>query len=241
MENSITILAGNSLVNRILRECIWPLLKEHGFATFTQRTSWRHTADRIDVVDFRPVGADRAHVLGCTPFSFSINLGIFFLAIPPQFGPDSIKRRVNVLLPQESLCHFRHPLTKARLDAEGTRPDIWYIDPQGSNAMAVVQEAATDLVQQAIPWFARYSAPNTALHILLNDDENFATVWGFGRNPSPIRHYLTGYMALAQRQYELAMIHLKAALDTGIFEATQVQLLHDVETSARYQLHRPTP
>jgi hypothetical protein len=197
MEIGMTTLSGNALVNRSLREHIRPFLVEQGFTTFTQRTYWRHTPDRVDVVNFRSYNAYRAQLLGCTTFSFGVNLGIYFLAISPLGGTGSIKQRNNVLLPQEFECHFRHPLTRVGLDYNGPRSDIWFIDPHGINTVPVIQDAALALRRQAVPWFAHYGTPATALRTLLTNDEDFATVWGFGRNPSPARDYMTGYMALS--------------------------------------------
>jgi hypothetical protein len=98
--------------------------------------------------------------------------------------------------------------------------------------MAAVHDAETALSQQAIPWFARYSTPEIALQTLISGDEDRSMVWGIGSSSSPVRHYMTGYMALALGNRELAATHLKAALDTGVFVANRTRLQQDLVLAA---------
>jgi hypothetical protein len=39
-------------------------------------------------------------------------------------------------------------------------------------------------------WFERLAKLEDALNILLSADEDMSNLWGFGRNASPVRHYL---------------------------------------------------
>jgi hypothetical protein len=51
-------------------------------------------------------------------------------------------------------------------------------------------------IPDALAWFERLNQRNEVLRILREDDERMTELWGFGRNPSPIRSYLAGYVAM---------------------------------------------
>ena len=100
----------SKVVAREIKREIWPLLRREGFMEFSPKTAWRHTPDQIHVVNYQSFNSYLAEGVGCTTFSFALNLGIFFRAIPFEYpvkkGPDpSVK-------PQEYHCHFRHRLVK---------------------------------------------------------------------------------------------------------------------------------
>jgi hypothetical protein len=57
-------------------------------------------------------------------------------------------------------------------------------------------------------------------------------LWGFGRNPSPIRHYFTGYLALKLGRREMARQHLTEALASGCFKQIAERIQRDVERAA---------
>jgi len=48
----------------------------------------------------------------------------------------------------------------------------------------------------AAPWFEKFADTEYAMQVLLGTDENMGELWGFGRNPSPVRHYFIGHLAL---------------------------------------------
>ena len=87
-----------AVAKEINRE-IWPLLRREGFTKFSSRTAWRHTPEQIHVVNYKSFNSYLAEGVGCTTFSFALNLGIFFRAIPFHYpvrkGPDpSMKPQV---------------------------------------------------------------------------------------------------------------------------------------------------
>ena len=45
---------------------------------------------------------------------------------------------------------------------------------------------------------------NLFCEVLLNADEEMGELWSFGRNPSAVRHYFAGYVALGANQNEMA-------------------------------------
>ena len=81
-----------------------------------------------------------------------------------------------------------------------------------------------------MPWFQRFADPQFALTVLLNEDENMDELWGFGRNPSPVRHYFAGYLALRNEQFDLARERLTAALESKCFETVRDRLARDIPT-----------
>jgi hypothetical protein len=65
-------------VSAELRKEIRPLLKDRGFQKFTSRYAWRVHDDRVDVVNFQSFNDYKARSLGCTTYSFAVNLGCYF-------------------------------------------------------------------------------------------------------------------------------------------------------------------
>lgn len=95
-------------VNREIRAAIRPVLRSHGFSRFTELAAWRYSDSRFDVVNFQSFDDYLACGVGCTTYSFALNLGLYLRCVPPDdFG---IKRRETDLVPKEWECHLRlHP------------------------------------------------------------------------------------------------------------------------------------
>jgi hypothetical protein len=99
---------------------------------------------------------------------------------------------------------------------------MWSIDKHGKNLDSCMAD-----VEQQIPsvlnWYARLSDKEEVLRILLEDSEQMLDgpepigFWGFGRNPSPIRSYLTGYSALNLGKADLAREKFSEAIRSGCF------------------------
>jgi hypothetical protein len=64
-------------VTRAIRRDVWPVMRTVGFDSFTGRTTWRYIGAAVDVVNFQSFSASNADAVGCTPFSFSLNLGVW--------------------------------------------------------------------------------------------------------------------------------------------------------------------
>ena len=64
-------------VNKCIKQRIWPLLRIAGFEKFNSRNAWRF-GNVFWVVNFQSFNRYNATVLGCTTFSFAINLGLHF-------------------------------------------------------------------------------------------------------------------------------------------------------------------
>ena len=230
----------SKVVNRSIKAEIWPSLEKEGFDYFTSRTAWRHHHDRIDVVNFQSFNSYQATVIGCTTYSFGVNLGCYLLSIPYQYGQVHIKEKSGQLLPDESQCHIRgriHPVEKrslaVRLLNRKAPQDIWAIREDGSNLTSALSEVQRMLLNQGMQWFKQFERPEEVLRILVCEPERIGELWGFGSNPSPIRSYFVGYAALAARDYEVASAHLKAALASGCFEGVNNELQAAIHAAAQ--------
>jgi hypothetical protein len=207
----------SKVVNREIRRSIWPALKRAGFDRFTSRVAWRHGQDSIDVFDFQSFNRYNAGVLGITTFSFAVNLGKYLLYVPPQWLP---KAKDGVCVPAESECIFRKRIRPVGASKQG----IWDIRSDGENVRQQM-EGVLAQIPDALGWFADLADRDNALKILLERDQDMESLWGFGRNPSPVRSYYSGYAALALSNERLARNKLQEAVDSGCFR----KLFSDVD------------
>jgi Domain of unknown function (DUF4304) len=169
-------------VTRVIRRIVWPALRPEGFDAFTGRTAWRYVGDAVDVVNFQSFGASVADAVGCTTFSFSVNLGVCL----PQDGPARLRpavyecvphrRRLEKSLAQPWFQPFRGdtrrwPLS-LRLHREGLRKvlrsdthdrrDTWFVKPDGSNVEECIEDALRALREEGLPWFEATRAKSHA-------------------------------------------------------------------------------
>lgn len=213
-------------VNKHIREHIRPGLKKHGFTEFTARSAWRQRPDRIDVVNFQSFNSYLAESVGCTTYSFSVNLGCFLTYIPGQ--RPNIKEKDGLLLPEEYDCPLRARLERTFKQKELQRTDIWYIDPGGKYLIPALHDVNQQIHRVALPWFDRLSDDEEILRILLEEPEDMDNLWGFGSDPSPIRAFLTGYAALQVGRRDLAKTKLREAYETECFPALREQIKTDL-------------
>ena len=170
-------------VTREIRRLVWPALREEGFEAFTGRTTWRYASDDIDVVNFQSFSASVADSIGCTTFSFAVNLGVW---LPPDAweGLELKRDAEGRLRPEEYQCEpHRRGLTKSlsqpwfkpfssdarrwlpslRLHREGLRKvfrhdthdraDIWFVRADGSNLEECLADALQVIRDEGLPWF----------------------------------------------------------------------------------------
>ena len=214
----------SKIVSASIRKHIQPSLKEAGFSSFTGRTSWRYHHNRIDVVNFQSVGSYNAEIIGCTSYSFGVNIGSYFLYVPERYPKSPSILKSEKPKPQEHHCHFRGTLQRSFTQQELARRDIWFVDEHAEQLEKCTNDALIALTAVAEPWFDRFQLTTEVLDVLLGADENMADLWGFGKNPSPIRHYMTGYVALNCGERELARFHLTAALASQCFRDVESDL-----------------
>ena len=211
----------SSAVNKRIKSVIRPMLQDVGFTQFTSRTAWRYSPEKIDVVNFQSFNSYLANAVGCTTYSFSVNLGCSFAAIPRL---ESIKRKDGYFRPEEYECHFRRTLQKSIKQPQLKRKDIWYVDPAGENLELVTADAKNAIQDVGLDWFNRFSDLMEVLCTLLKDSETKESVFGFGANPSPMRDFMTGFTALSLGKIEIARERIKKALDSGRIQEFQPKM-----------------
>lgn len=116
-------------VDKLIRSEVRPLLREQGFSTSDARTARRYRGHLIDVVNFQSFDRRLADSIGCTTFSFGINLGVYVMGSAHE---QRLKRdKLGRVAPLEYACQFRCHLEK-RTPIDGfAREDVFYIDPDG--------------------------------------------------------------------------------------------------------------
>jgi hypothetical protein len=104
------------------------------------------------------------------------------------------------------------------------RRDVWYVDPTANNLDSVIADAKKAILEIGLRWFSRFADMNEVLRTLLEDFESDDGTFGFGRNPSPMRHFMTGFAAFSLGRLDLARDRLKKALDSGCFRGFEAPI-----------------
>jgi hypothetical protein len=179
------------------------------------------------VVNFQSFNSYLAGVIGCTTYSFALNFGCYFPAVPWDSLP--LRQNGSLLLPQEFHCHFRLRFDKSIEQPELKRGDVWLICEDGKYLAETIADASEVILGRAIPWFNQLSGFEFVLDHLMREE---GATWGTGTRSSPKRHYLTGYIALAMGRRDLAAQHLQAALDSGCFKRAEQPLRETLRSLA---------
>ena len=178
---------------------MWPLLRHDGFTKFSTKTAWRYLPEQIHLANFQSFNSFLAAGVGCTTFSFAVNLGIYFPAIPFTFplrkGPDPALR------PQVLHCHLRLQLLKEIEQPVLPRRDVWYVEPDGSNLLEIMADARTVLEREGLPWFKRFESLKEVLRLLMEEEE-LPEVMATRR--SPARRHTIGHIARSLGIAEIA-------------------------------------
>ena len=142
----------SKVVNKLIRAEVWPLLRRQGFSKFNSRNAWRYREPLVDVVNFQSFNSYLAEGIGCTTYSFALNLGIYVFGseVEERIKKDSDGR----LMPQEYECCFREHLKKRSQIDRFERDDIFFVDPEGYSAAAVFNEVQYLLRERAPGWYA---------------------------------------------------------------------------------------
>ena len=173
-------------VTAAIRKLVRPALRDVGFSRFTGRDAWRLGRTKIDVVNFQSFGPSLADGLGCTTFSFGVNLGCYL----PDVPPSSVFPRGNYdKLPKEYECHFRGKVHRTLQQPEWSRLDVWYRDPEGIYLEPALRDATRALLGEGMSWFARLDDRAEVLRILRGGPMT-EDMHGFGNPGSPCREHL---------------------------------------------------
>jgi len=220
----------SAVVNKEIKSNLRPLLHEAKFTQFTSRTAWRYSTGKIDVINFQSFNSYLANSVGCTTYSFCVRLACCFDSIPQS---KRIKRKNGYLRPEEYECHFRLTLQKSINQPNLKRTDVWYVEPTGNNLQAAIADARKAILGTGLSWFTRFGDPAEVLRTLLEDSEGNESTHGFGANPSPMRHFMTGFAALSLGKTRIAREYLQKALDSGCFKAFEPKLHSALEQIGR--------
>ena len=144
----------SSAINKLIRAEIWPLLRQQGFTKFEARTAFQYAGPFVNVVNFQSFNEQLASGVGCTTYSLALNLGVF---VSGGRSPLIKRDRQGTLLPREYECDFRRALEKRRSIDGFSRPDVFYIDPDGNTVGPCFREIACLLTTEAPQWFARHN------------------------------------------------------------------------------------
>lgn len=205
----------SSQVNRELRTVVRPALRARGFGAFSERTAWRYHAGRIDIINFQSFNDYLASTIGCTTYSFALNLSVYLLEIPEA---RPLKVKSGHPRPEEWLGHLRLHPHRTLEQRELPRLDIWYIDPEGGYVSPAVRDALGVILETGLPWFERWGDDDALLAALTSADAVLADGTELpGAGDSPARNLTTGYVARRCGRVALARAHLSRALEQ--FEA----------------------
>lgn len=163
------MVSSSAIINKALRKHLSPIIRDAGFQKVDARNAWAWRNDCVWVMNVRAVGRYFSEVTGWPPASVAVSLGTFYTFIPST----SVKIDNNLLLPTEYQCHMRSHLNRRlfqedrqralRNQAEKRRLDLWWIDPDGSNADEVCADIASLFQDFTIPWFVKCSDFDAAL------------------------------------------------------------------------------
>lgn len=155
----------SAIVNRSLRAAVSPVLRDLGFEKVDARNGWRWLDKVIWVFNVRAVGSYFSSATGWPPGSVGVWLGAFYPFMPadrPTKADDHGR-----LVPAEYHCQMRSHLdcglrqeewtSRLRNPAERRRTDLWWVEPDGSNAAAVAADIAHALRSAGEPWFTHHS------------------------------------------------------------------------------------
>lgn len=190
------------------------MLGESDFTRFNQRNAWRANIRAIEVVNFQSFNSHKAASLRCTSYSFALNLGVYYLDVHEVPWRDELPTawQIRPERPEEPRSHARLHPTKAIVQSEYPRPNIWSIKDDGSNVSEAVGDAARVIGSVGLPWLAKFREPATALQEFLLphslDRKKFVAAFGTlaaARTGSAI--------AIAERDFATAIRLWQAVLD----------------------------
>jgi hypothetical protein len=144
-------------VNAEIKRKVWPALRAAGFDKFNARNGWRHASDSIAVVNFQSFSSHHAERNKCTSFSFCVNLGVYYPCVhdTPWAAKWPVLYRVRPSEPPEFGCHARLHLEKRIAQPEYPHLGIWYVRPDGSNLVDVIEDALSVIVDIGLPWLEK--------------------------------------------------------------------------------------
>lgn len=152
------------VVGAALNDAVRPLLKSAGFTRFAGRTAWRDSEFTVDFVNFRSFTRYLADGMGCTTYSFTGDVGVFYRCL----GPDQDRPKDYELTFRATLGKtLSQPLFRRYARSVTTdRPDVWFITEDGRTLADCVADARECLVAQGLPFLDKFAQPQRAFESL---------------------------------------------------------------------------
>jgi len=219
----------SNVVSKEIKKLIKPYLTQQGFVKSSGRTFWKHDEEVIFVVNFQSYNSYHAETMGVTTFSFAVNFGLYWKSFPTH---TRIKEKDGLLFPLESSCDIRHSLCKGIRQAETRFKTVWYVNENGDNMDAVLDDALTAIKTTMPGWFEKFSNKQQCIYYLQTEEENMDGTWGFGRKDSPARNLLIGYLAHWSGNRILAKTSLEKVLHSNCFLNCQDDIKRIIALSA---------
>ena len=160
-------------VDKALRADFWPALADIGFNRRTGRTAWRDRPHGVQTVNIQSFNRYLADQLRCTPFSFCVNLGVYYpvVAEGALFGPLAKDHRGRQSIIARRVSTWRrasHSPPRSRSDPRsrhlihGSSPVYGVTDrtsgtcgPTVANLDEVVEDARDRVLAVGVPWLER--------------------------------------------------------------------------------------
>jgi hypothetical protein len=155
------------LVGKALNDVVRPLLKAAGFARFAGRTAWRDSEYTVDYVNFPSFTRCIADGVGCTTYSFTGEVGVFYRC----FGPDNDRPKGYEFTFRATLGKtLRQPIFRSYGRSASTdRPDVWFVTEDGRTLAACIAGARHCLEAQGLPFLDKFRQPQRAFESLLTE------------------------------------------------------------------------
>jgi hypothetical protein len=127
------------IVGKALGEAVRPLLKSIGFTRFAGRTAWRDSEYTVDFVNFRSFTRYVADGVGCTTYSFTGDVGVFYRCL----GPDQDRPKdYELTFARRSARTSASPSSALTVEARTTdRPDVWFVTEDGCTLAECIADA----------------------------------------------------------------------------------------------------
>ena len=197
-------------VTKQINSQIRPVLKENGFEKFIGRTYWRYREDRVDILNFQSFNSYHSEVMGCTTFSYSVNLSVFLNYIP---GKIHVKEKNGLKRPNEAEGNFRKQLEKGMSQTELKTRDVWYVDNEGKNLSDCINDTKKQIKDVALGWYEKFNSKEKIMEILNKEEIDMNGTWGFGRFDSANRAELVAYTAFELDDIDLCLAKLDELLE----------------------------
>lgn len=152
------------VVGKALSESVRPLLRSVGFRRFAGRSAWRDSEYTVDLVNFRSFTRYIADGVGCTTYSFTGDVGVFYRC----FGPDQDRPKDYELTFRATLGKtLSQPIFRPYGRSETTdRPDVWFVTDDGRTLAECIADALGCLEAQGLPFLDRFKQPQHAFESL---------------------------------------------------------------------------